>query len=62
MTECTSLPRFAMIYHLSKDVARNRADTQPTLPAVVNAAVAARSGILPSVPKPKKVLTNWSVV
>ena len=34
--------RFAMIYHLSKEVARNRADTMPALPAVVNAAVAAK--------------------
>ena len=31
-----------MIYHLSKEVARNRADTMPALPAVVNAAVAAK--------------------
>ena len=34
--------RFAMIYHMSKEVARNRADTMPALPAVVNAAVAAK--------------------
>ena len=31
-----------MIYHMSKEVARNRADTMPALPAVVNAAVAAK--------------------
>ena len=37
-----SLARFAMIYHMSKEVARNRADTMPALPAVVNAAVAAK--------------------
>ena len=36
------LHRFAMIYHMSKEVARNRADTMPALPAVVNAAVAAK--------------------
>ena len=42
------LHRFAMIYHMSKEVARNRADTMPALPAVVNAAVAAKYPHLPS--------------
>ena len=42
------LCRFAMIYHMSKEVARNRADTMPALPAVVNAAVAAKYPHLPS--------------
>ena len=40
--------RFAMIYHMSKEVARNRADTMPALPAVVNAAVAAKYPYLSS--------------
>ena len=35
-----------MIYHMSKEVARNRADTMPALPAVVNAAVAAKYPLL----------------
>jgi len=43
--------KFAMIYHMSKEVARNRADTMPALPAVVNAAVAAKKMALSS---PKK--------
>ena len=42
------LCRFAMIYHMSKEVARNRADTMPALPAVVNAAIAAKYPHLPS--------------
>jgi len=41
-----------MIYHLSKEVARNRADTMPALPAVVNAAVAAKK-MASSSPKKK---------
>jgi len=44
--------KFAMIYHLSKEVARNRADTMPALPAVVNAAVAAKK-MASSSPKKK---------
>jgi len=41
-----------MIYHMSKEVARNRADTMPALPAVVNAAVAAKK-MASSSPKKK---------
>jgi len=44
--------KFAMIYHMSKEVARNRADTMPALPAVVNAAVAAKK-MASSSPKKK---------
>jgi len=51
-TEFSTAQKFAMIYHLSKDVARNRADTQPTLPAMVNAAVAAKKMV--SSPKKKE--------
>jgi len=51
-SELAGAQKFAMIYHLSKEVARNRADTQPTLPAVVSAAVAAKK--MASSPKKKE--------
>jgi len=50
--ELSGAQKFAMIYHMSKEVARNRADTMPALPAVVNAAVAAKK-MASSSPKKK---------